>query len=65
MGCLDVDDFLLLGPDDPGAVQGGGVLLGEVLLLLRYVGCACTPVTTVIFLLLKAHGHEILFSFFI
>ena len=39
--CLDVDDLLLLGPDDPGAVQGRGVLTGKVLLLLGYVRCTC------------------------
>jgi hypothetical protein len=39
--CLNVDDLLLLRPDDPGAVQGGGVLTGKVLLLLGYVRCTC------------------------
>ena len=37
---LNVNLLPLLGPDDPGAVQGSPPLLGVGLLLLRYVGCA-------------------------
>ena len=40
LGELDVDLLPLLGPDDPGAVEGGAPLLGVGHLLLGYVCCS-------------------------